>query len=98
MKKIELTDKAKLYLMMIYANQEITINNKEQTLHLALLENEGLIENNPTKDDAPFMYGNMEITNKGMAYLATNPKLKNPSILNDPEFIAMAASLFSCFL
>lgn len=90
MKKIKLTDKAKLYLVMIDNDQEITIRNKEQVRHLALLENEGLIENYPTKDDE-FGYGNMEITTKGKAYLATNPTLDDPSILDDKEFVFSTA-------
>lgn len=80
---------------MIDNDQEITIRNKEQVRHLALLENEGLIENYPTKDDE-FGYGNMEITTKGLAYLATNPTLDDPSILDDKEFIV--GNLLSLFI
>lgn len=90
MEKIELSEEAKIYLRLIFLEEEFEISYKSQTTHLALLEYEGLIDNYPTNDDV-FGFGNMTITNKGLAYLALNPTLKNPSLFDDLKHLSSSA-------
>lgn len=80
MEKIELPDECKFILLSI-ANKKFQPTLKEEEKGwLAILENEGLIEQ---KKDAKGGCIVSRLTTKGIAYFADNPQLKNPSFWDD---------------
>lgn len=85
MDKIKLNDKCKAILMAIKNDTyEDNIANSEDINFLCTL---GLIDVISTKD-GDFVDG---LTDKGRAYLHSNPTLKNPSILDDKKYLINTA-------
>lgn len=79
MDKIKLTSNAKRILLALSNEEYVYIDSDEKDL--ILLEQEELVDPCWT-NDGPFP----SITNKGIAYVHTNPKLKNPSIWDDKKY------------
>lgn len=94
MEKIKLTQNAKRILLALSKDEEPPITESDEK-DLILLEQEGLIELDGTKDGELFP----EITDKGIAYVHVYPKLKNPSILDDKKYwITTAISIIAIIL
>lgn len=80
MEKIELPDECKFILVSI-ANKTFKPTFKpEENGWLAILENENLIK---LTKDSKGGYITGKLTTRGLAYLTSNPKLKNPSFWDD---------------
>ncbi len=101
MDKIELTKNARRILLALSKDEEPQITNADEK-DLMLLVQEDLIEISGSKDCQWYP----EITVKGVAYVRTNPKLKNPSIWDDKKYwittgisiIALAFSIYASFI
>ena len=99
MTKFELTDNAKRILLALSKGEEPTIAESDKN-DLILLEQDELVDPNWT-NDGPFP----DITDKGIAYVHLNPKLKNPSIWDDYKYwittgisiVALLLSLYATF-
>ena len=99
MVKIELTDNAKRIFFALSKDEELRYTDSDEK-DLILLEQEGLVDPCWT-NDGPYPC----ITDKGIAYIHMNPKLKNPSIWDDKKYlittgislIAFALSLYATF-
>lgn len=82
MDKIKLTKRAKEILRLLKENKyKLSDNDKED---LNLLEIEGLGSGQKLSDHS---YNTFRITDKGKAYIYSNPKLNNPSIWDDKKYI-----------
>jgi hypothetical protein len=102
MTRIELPDTCKSILFAIKDKRYSNIP-KEDELDLYLLEYEGLVEVKRSE------FGNAliaNLTNKGIVYMHSNPKLKNPSLWEDTKYwittafaiIAIIISIISFFI
>ena len=80
MEKIELPDECKFILLCIANNTFHPTLKEEEKGWLAILEHEGLIKQIKDAKGGCII---SELTTKGRAYLAANPKLKNPSFWDD---------------
>lgn len=94
MDKIKLTDNAKKILWTLYNKEDLNIIDDDEK-DLIVLDQEGLV-NPEWTNDGPFP----DITDKGIAYVYMNPKLKNPSIWDDQKYwittgIAIVALILS---
>lgn len=79
--KIELTEKEKkIFFELANDNYELNNNDDSELKHLEFL---GLGEGIKSEFGGYFNY---ELTEKAKAYVFENPKLKNPSILDDKKF------------
>lgn len=84
MEKIKLTENAKrLFLLMWNKEKNDRPITKEDRQDLFLLKEEGLI----TFKNSPHGPCALDITERGIAYIRINPKLKNPSILDDKKYL-----------
>lgn len=90
MEKIELTDMAKIILLLVDKGLYVAPQSKEEERQVALLVYEELVDSQSTKDSM-YDYDFLEITTKGRAYLACNPELKNPSVWKDYKFLTSTA-------
>lgn len=82
MEKIKLTTRGKEILLQMKEGKYKPI--KPDTEELNLLGIEGLGQGTRAIGD---YYINYQLTDKGKAYLLSNPKLKNPSIFDDKKYI-----------
>ena len=90
MENIELTDMAKIILLLVDEGHYVSPQSKEEERHVALLVYEELVDSQCTKDSM-YDYDSLEITTKGRAYLVCNPELQNPSVLKDFKFLTSTA-------
>ncbi|MDE5783044.1 MAG: hypothetical protein K2H97_01800 [Prevotella sp.] len=82
MEKIKLTKRGREILLLIKENRyNLTKSDYEE---LNLLTVEGLGQGTKAYGDS---YINYRLTDKGRAYLLSNPQLKNPSIWDDKKYI-----------
>ena len=90
--KIELTDKEKkIFFNLANDTYEIDLNDISELEHLEYL---GLGTGIKGEFGGYFDY---ELTDKAKAYVFENPKLKNPSILDDNNFwIELGSTIISC--
>lgn len=82
MKKIKLTNRAKEILLLLKENKYKV--KKSDYSDLKLLAFEGLGQGTEGLSDS---YITFQLTDKGKAYLHSNPKLNNPSIFDDKKYI-----------
>lgn len=84
MEKIKLTKNAKRIFLLIW-NKEKQDHpaTKEDQMDLFLLKEENLI----TFKNGPHGPCALNMTEHGIAYIRSNPKLKNPSIWDDKKYL-----------
>ncbi|GEM_PF-1970348 len=86
MNKIKLTERAKKILYLLKdLKYEVTNEDSED---LNLLEIEGLGYGQKLTNGS---YITFSITDKGRAYISSNPELRNPSIWDDKKYIIKTA-------
>lgn len=82
MEKIKLSNRAKEILRLL-KDKKYNVNDDDRE-DLNLLEMEGLGSGQKLTDHS---YNTFRITDKGRAYIYSNPKLYNPSIWDDKKYI-----------
>lgn len=84
MEKVKLTNNAKRLYLLIYNHElpNIPLPNMDQ-MDLCLLKEEGFITYKNTSHGPT----NVSMTDRGFAYIRSNPKLKNPSIWDDKKYL-----------
>lgn len=100
MEKIYLTDNAKNILLSLQKDDNFMPKESDDN-DVILLEQEELLHAERTMDGLAYI----ELTDKGIAYMHVNPKLKNPSIWDDKKYIittiiaviALIVSIISLF-
>ena len=100
MEKIYLTKNARRILLSLKKG-EVVMPQESDKNDVILLMQEDLINAAKTLNN----FANLELTDKAIAYLLVNPKLKNPSIWDDKKYIittliavvALAVSIISLF-
>lgn len=100
MEKIELTKRGRKILFLLKEKKYTPLNEDSEELNL--LAEEGL-GNGTRRFDQTFV--DFKLTDKGRAYLLSNPKLKGPSIWDDKKywittgftFVALALSIYATF-
>ena len=95
MEKIHLTDNAKHILLSLNKGEVYSPKDSDKN-DIILLIYEGLL----TAKETLRGFANLQLTDKAIAYLHMNPKLKNPSICDDKKylittFIAIGALMVS---
>lgn len=96
MERIELPKSCKTILFAIKEKRYLDIPEKDY-LDLHLLEYEGLVDVVWTEFGSAIL---ANLTHKGIVYMHSNPKLKNPSIWEDTKYwittaFALVASIIS---
>lgn len=94
MERIQLTKSCKNILLSIQNKQYNNIP-KEDTTDLLLLEQIGLINVIWSETGCAII---ANLSDKGAAYLCANPKLRNPSILEDKKFWINTAISFGALI
>lgn len=82
MEKIKLTNRGKEILLLLKENK-YKVEESDYS-ELELLTFEGLGQGTKGLSDSYITY---QLTDKGKAYLLSNPKLNNPSIFDDKKYI-----------
>lgn len=87
MEKVKLSKDCRRIMLAMY-NGNYSDRVPENDLEaFTILEVEGLAKSAHTKGDGHIEMLAARLTEEGLAYIAVNPKLKNPSILDDKKYI-----------